>query len=229
MSDRYAPPEGTEAEHPGGPAGGDDRGGDPEVTLSEETPDVKVVDRRWWARKDSDSDGTRSDKPAYVEELETQLAHKDGLLSDYAARYKTAAKEFEDTRVRLRKEVAKDVDREKRRVLTSFLEIVDNLDRAIEASRETADDSSGVVSLLTGVEMVRQQFLLTLHSHGVERIEVGAARFDPNRHDAISVVPVTDPERDDMVIDVVKPGYQLGDEVLRPATVTVGKLARAPQ
>ena len=228
MSERSAPPNEVEKEHPSGPADARDRDG--EGDLPEEAPAVRVVDRRWWARDEpQNDDAARSDKPTYIEELETQLAHKDTLLTDYAARYKTAAKEFEDTRVRLRKEVAKDVEREKRRVLTSFLEIMDNLDRAIDASRDASDPSPGVVSLLQGVEMVRQQFLLTLHSYGVERIEAGAAPFDPNLHDAISVVPVTDTERDDVVMDVVKPGYRLGDEVLRPATVTVGKLAPAPQ
>jgi molecular chaperone GrpE (heat shock protein) len=230
VSNRSTPPEGTETERPIAPAEDRGRDGEAEADQSEETPDVRVVDRRWWARDDSESpEGARSDKPTYVEELETQLVHKDELLTDYAARYKTAAKEFEDTRVRLRKEVAKDIDREKRRVLASFLDIVDNLDRAIAASRDAADDSPGVVSLLTGVEMVRQQFLLTLNSYGVERIEAGGTQFDPNRHDAISVVPVTDSEQDGVVINVVKPGYQLADEILRPATVTVGKLAPEPQ
>ena len=230
MSEQATPPNKVGKERPSG--AGDERNRDDrgEGTLAEETPAVRVVDRRWWARDEPENhDAARSDKPTYIEELETQLAHKDTLLADYAARYKTAAKEFEDTRVRLRKEVAKDVEREKRQVLTSFLEIIDNLDRAIDASHAASDTGSGAVSLLQGVEMVRQQFLLTLNSYGVERIEAGAAPFDPNLHDAISVVPVTDTERDDVVIDVVTPGYRLGDEVLRPATVTVGKLAPAPR
>ena len=158
-----------------------------------------------------------------------QLADKDKLLTDYAARYKAAASEFEDTRVRLRKGAAKDVEREKREVLTSFLEGIDNLDRAIDASRDASADNPGMVKLLEGVEMVRQQFLLTLSSYGVERIDASGAPFDPNLHDAISVATVTDAAREDVVIDVVKPGYQLAEEVLRPATVTVGKLAPAPE
>jgi len=230
VNKRSAPPEEETVELGRGPQDDQDRVGDGETDRPGGTPDVKVVDRRWWARDTAESDErARSDKPSYIEELETRLADKDKLLTDYAARFKAAANEFEETRVRLRKEVAKDVEREKRGVIASFLEIIDNLDRAIEASRGTSDDNPGVVKLLTGVEMVRQQFLLTLSSYGVAPIDAGGESFDPNLHDAISVTPVTDPAHEGVVIDVVKPGYRLGDDVLRPASVTVGKLAPAPE
>ena len=229
MSERSESPDEVEVERGSEPQ--DDRGGTvgDEADLSEDAP-VKVVDRRWWARDDAENGGDdRSDKPTYVAELETQLADKDRLLTDYASRYTTAANEFEESRVRLRNEVAKDVEREKRRVLTSFLDVIDNLERAIAASRNASDDNPGVVNLLKGVEMVRQQFLATLSRYGAKPIDATGALFDPNLHDAISVVPVNDTEHEGLVIDVVKPGYQLDDEVLRPAIVTVGKLAQGPE
>jgi molecular chaperone GrpE len=230
VNKRSAPPSEEAAELGNGPQDDQDRAGHGETDQAGEAPGVKVVDRRWWARDVTESgEAARSDKPTYIEELETQLADKDKLLTDYTARYKAAANEFEETRVRLRKEVTKDVEREKRRVIASFLEIIDNLDRAIDASRGTSDDNPGVVKLLTGVEMVRQQFLLTLSGYGVAPIDAGGEPFDPNLHDAISVTPVTDPAHEGVVVDVVKPGYQLGDDVLRPASVTVGKLAPAPE
>lgn len=193
---------------------------------SESASDLRVIDRRWWARSEDDADGADpgSGKPTYVEDLEKQLADKDELLKDYAARYKAAADDFERTRVRLRKEVAKDVEREKRRVLGSFLEVIDNLERAIEAARAGGDDQVAAESLLEGVAMVRRQFLDTLEGHGVTPIAADGQPFDPNLHDALSIIPVTESNRENMVIDVVKPGYQINDEILRPASVTVGKL-----
>ena len=53
---------------------------------------------------------------------------------------------------------------------------------------------------------------------------VRGERFDPQRHEAIALVPVTDPAQDGQVIDVMREGYLIGDEVLRPAAVAVGKL-----
>ena len=72
--------------------------------------------------------------------------------------------------------------------------------------------------------MVRQQFLATFDGHGVQPIDAAGEPFDPNLHDAVSTVPVTETDREGRVIDVVTPGYRVEDEVLRPARVTVGKL-----
>lgn len=197
---------------------------DPDPAL--ETTTVRVVDKRWHARENiGDGAEDRSSKPTFLEELELKLADKEKLLSEYAERYKSVTKEFEETRARLRKEVTKDVQREKRAVLTSFLEVLDNLDRAIQASLEAANINPNVVGLLEGVKMVRQQFLSTLENHGVDSIDAAGMPFDPNVHDAISVVPVTTSDRDGYVIEVVTPGYQIADEVLRPASVTVGKFS----
>src|SRR5437867_7409479 len=64
---------------------------------------VKVVDRRWWARGDDGAPAERSSKPSYVEELEQQLAEKDRLAREYIAKYRQAASEFEESRLRLRR------------------------------------------------------------------------------------------------------------------------------
>ena len=136
-----------------------------------------------------------------------------------------AAAELENDRVRLKREIAKDVDREKRRVLATFLEIIDNLDRALEAGQESSSDGA----LLQGVGMIQQQFLDTLQKHQVSRIDATGDTFDPTKHNAISMVPVSTAAQDNIVIDVVKPGYQVGDEVLRPANVTVGKYEENPE
>ena len=187
-----------------------------------ESPALRVVDKRWWAQADGEisADGKeRSTKPAYVEDLEKQLAEKDELLRDYAARYKEAVKEFEEAPVRVRREMAKDVEREKRKVLAAFLEVVDNLDRAIEAGHTgSADDA-----LLTGVEMVRQQFLSVLGGYGVTPIEAAGQKFDPTLHNAVSMVPVTDAAQHNVVVTVITLGYRVEDEILRPASVAVGR------
>lgn len=183
---------------------------------------VRVVDRRWWAQETAETDAEpRSNKPTYVEDLERQLAEKDGLVTSYAAKYKEAAAEFEEARLRLRREISKDIEREKRRVLATFLDIVDNLDRALEAAGEGADSSAG--ALVKGVEMVRRQVLGTLEGHGVTPIDAAGEAFDPTQHDAISTIAVEDPQQQDVVVEVVKLGYRIGEDVLRPSGVVVGK------
>ena len=185
---------------------------------------VKVVDRRWWARGE-DSDTATAErtslKPTYVEELERQLAEKDKQVQEYLGKYRQAAQEFENARARMRKEVAKDAERSRREVLVSLLEVVDNLDRAIDAARQS--DTSPNDRLLQGVELVRQQFLAKLDGFGIRRIEPGGEPFNPSLHEAVSAVPAADPSQDGHVVGVVRPGYTIGDEVLRPALVAVAK------
>jgi molecular chaperone GrpE len=190
---------------------------------------VKVVDRRRW-REDGESNPAAAPqaplKPTYVEELERKLAQREKEAEEYLAKYRQASREFEDARARMRKELAKDAERSRREVLISLLEVVDNLDRAIDAavrlraapSAERADDA-----FLQGVEMVRAQFLATLDGFGVKRIATEGATFDPLLHEAVSAVPANDPSEDGRIVGIVRQGYRIGDEVLRPALVAVAK------
>src|SRR6478736_4604902 len=143
---------------------------------------VKVVDRRWWARGDDAAPAERSNKPSYVEELEQQLAEKDRLAKEYIAKYRQASTEFEESRLRLRREISKDIERGRREILADLLEVVDNLDRAIDAARQSPSPEA----LLQGVEMVQRQFLAKLEGLGVRRINVDGAAFDPSQHEAVA-------------------------------------------
>jgi molecular chaperone GrpE len=185
---------------------------------------VKVVDKRWWARGD-DGGAPRADqagqKPTYVEELERRAADAEKQAQEYLGKYRQAAQEFEDARARMRKELAKDAERSRRDVLVSLIEVVDNLDRALDAAMKSGKDKAD--PLLQGVEMVQQQFLAKLDGFGVKRIDALGAEFDPSLHEAVTAVPAPDAASDGRVMGVITHGYRIGDEVLRPALVAVGK------
>jgi molecular chaperone GrpE len=185
---------------------------------------VKVVDRRRW-REDGEANASAADqpslKPSYVEELEQRAAQAEKQAQEYLGKYREAAKEFEDARARMRKELAKDAERSRREVFVTLLEVVDNLDRAIDAALKTG--TSVTDPLLHGVEMVRQQFLAKLEGFGVKRIDSEGQLFDPLLHEAISTVPAPDSASDGLVLGIVAHGYRIGDDVLRPAMVAVGK------
>jgi len=119
----------------------------------------------------------------------------------------------------MRKELARDAERNRREVLVSLLEVLDNLDRAVDAAR-----AAGTVAadpFLQGVDIVRQQFIAKLEGFGVRRVASEGARFDPLLHEAVSAVPVEDPAEDGRIVGVVRSGYTIGEEVLRPALVAV--------
>jgi len=182
--------------------------------------DLKVTDRRWWVKGENNEQPVEEPKlkPTYIEELEARLATKDQELQELLAKYRGASDEFDQARARLRKEVSKDVERGRRSMLVSFLEVLDNLDRALQSAGDRADDP-----VVQGVALVRQQFLTTLEGFGVQRVDPVGEPFDPARHEAVTAVAPSDACPEGRVCGVIKPGYLLGEDVLRPAMVAVAQ------
>ena len=194
-----------------------------EPVSEQDEPQVRVVDRRWWAQSEgvevSDREERGGRKPTYVEELEQRLADTTSQMQTYLNEHRRALEDLEQAKVRIRREASREVDRHKRALLTELLDVIDNLDRAI------ASDSDRSSPLLRGVELVRSQFLAKLEALGVSRIEAVGQPFDANRHEAVSTEPVSNPSQEGIVTRVVKEGYAMGDELLRPAAVIVGASA----
>lgn len=189
------------------------------VTNEKREPQVRVVDRRWWARERSTEEpDVAQRKPTYVEQLERQLADQATHLQTIAAEHRRSQDEFEQARVRLRRDVAREVERGKRAILFELLEVLDNLDRAIAAAEPSSNPQ-----LVRGVELVRDQFRAKLQGFGVTRVEAMGHPFDATRHEAVTTTPVEDPAQDGIVVAVLKEGYAIGDDVLRPAAVVVGR------
>jgi molecular chaperone GrpE len=188
---------------------------------------LKVVDRRRW-REDGELNPEAAPqaslKPTYVEELEQRVAQSEKQAQELLAKYRQASQEFEDARARMRKELAKDAERNRREVFVSLLDVVDNLERAIGAAlRPRSGQANDDDPLLQGVRMVRDQFLTKLEGFGVKRIASEGQRFDPQLHEAVTTIPAPDPSSDGLILGVVAHGYRIGEDVLRPALVAVGK------
>lgn len=133
-----------------------------------------------------------------------------------------ALAELEDAKQRLRRDNERELDRQRGRVLEALLPVLDNLERSIAA----AESSRNVQALLDGMKLVHGQFLAALVPFGLERVSAVGSRFDPAQHDAIAIVPVSDPAQDGVVIAEVEPAYRVAGRVVRPAKVQVG---RGPQ
>jgi molecular chaperone GrpE len=156
-----------------------------------------------------------------LDELQRQLARKDAELQRAHQRATQAHAEVEAIERRLAAASAKELERRTRALIASFLHVVDDLDRAITAAR-TADHPADVV---TGIELVRRELLARFGQLGVAHAPALGERFDPERHEAMAVVPVIDPAQDGVVVAVMREGYSIGDDTLRPAGVAVGKRA----
>ena len=100
-----------------------------------------------------------------------------------------------------------------------LLPVIDNLERAIAA--EVTDEQSN--SLKKGVEMVLESLNVALKEEGIEEIPAKGEQFDPNIHQAVQIVPVSEGVEADTIVEVLQKGYKLQDRVLRASMVIVAQ------
>jgi molecular chaperone GrpE len=136
-------------------------------------------------------------------------------LAEMEARWKRAAADLANYRKRAERSLEQQRQQEREAVLRHWLPVVDNLERAL-----TYRDSAAFEHLWEGLEAVRRQATDILGHYGVSRMQTLGEPFDPARHDAISLAP-GGPEG--MILDEISPGYQIGEDTLRPAQVIVAK------
>lgn len=158
---------------------------------------------------------------ADVLELTAQIAKKDAELVKANARADHAHAEIEAAGKRLAAASAKELEQRTRKLLDSFLPVIDDLDRAITAAKPIPESAD----VVEGLGLVRRGVLTRLGQFGVTHAPALGEKFDPQRHEALAMVPVADPAQDGRVIDVMREGYLIGDDTLRPAGVAVGKRA----
>lgn len=105
-----------------------------------------------------------------------------------------------------------------------ILGVADNLRRALEAVPDDMANNAeaSMAALIEGVQMTERELLNALQKHGIRKIEPEGEKFDPNFHQAMFEVP--NPEvASGTVVQIVQPGYVIGERVLRPAMVGVAK------
>jgi len=109
-----------------------------------------------------------------------------------------------------------------------LLPVVDSLEKAVESTE--GHDSSGdlVASIRQGVELTLDMFLSGLKKFNVERLNPVGEPFDPQYHEAMSMVPAPNAEPNS-VVAVMQKGYLLNGRVVRPAMVMVAKPQDAPK
>ena len=171
----------------------------------------------------------QSDAPAAVAlddlSVEELRAHTAQAIQD-ADKFRDAAlraeAEMQNVRRRAEREVEHAVKYGVEKILQNLLPVMDSLEKAIESAEQAGADTEATQAIIEGMGLCQRLFLDVLTKEGVAVVDPHGEPFNPNLHQAISMVENAEVEPNS-VVAVVQKGYQLNSRLVRPAMVMVAK------
>lgn len=151
-------------------------------------------------------------------DLELEQARKN--LEEMTKKYTYLAAELDNTNRRFERERVNLLKFGNEKLLKDLLDVVDNFERTIEAIGSDSDEK--IQNIVTGIEMVKKQFVESLGKFGLEPVEAIGKEFDPNFHEAIGK-EMKEKAKDEEVIKEYQKGYILNGRLLRASKVIVNK------
>jgi molecular chaperone GrpE len=195
---------------------------------------VRVTDRRRVYLDDKGGEHVNEEaekpnlKPTYVEELEARTKAAEKQVQEVQSRFdqlrQQLQRETDETRQRLNRAADERAAAEKANFISALLPVMDDLNRAIDAVSENTSREA----LLEGVRSIATSFQSALASAGVEAIVAVGEEFNPELHEAVDTEE-TAGDMDGKVIQEYSRGFRMGDRLLRPARVKVGRAGQARQ
>ena len=142
-------------------------------------------------------------------------------LSEEIDHYKSIAQRAQADLVNYRSRASQEIEEAKRAVqfgvISRFISIVDDLERAVENAPEEAQ-----IEWREGVELVLRNLEKALELEGVSQIDSLGKSFDPREHEALLYEENSETE-DGLILNVIQQGYRLNERIIRPARVIVSK------
>jgi molecular chaperone GrpE len=158
------------------------------------------------------AEASQPEAPATVDD---QLRAAELKAAEHHDAWLRAKAEADNIRKRAQDDVAKAHKFGIERFATDLLAVRDSLEAALAAENATAEN------MRSGVELTLRQLEAAFDRHQLREINPAGEKFDPHRHQAISMLPSE--KEPNTVINVLQKGYSLHDRVIRPALVTVAK------
>ena len=181
-----------------------------DVTIDDEVVEAELVE------DEQSSTSPENDAADQVERDLDELGETKRERDEYLELAQRTKADFENYRKRVSKEASEALARGKAELARELVPVIDNLERALEASPSDSD------ALVKGVSMVLEELRAKLAAAGVESFDPTGERFDPQLHEALSTRPAEGTEAG-TVIETVEKGYRLNGQVLRPARVVVSQ------
>ena len=185
--------------------------------------------------KEPELEAAGTPRPVQVEEQPAPTAQDEPRdeLEEWRDRALRLQADMENYRKRQQRYAQNQIEQERSRLLNGFLEIVDDLERALATPNVDDDLPRGVGlrhgdglrrsdALRRGVELTHRAAIQLLQREGAVAIPAEQQPFDPNWHEAVATIPRNGSEvAPGTVVQVVETGYRINDQLLRPAKVVV--------
>lgn len=153
------------------------------------------------------------------ESVEAQLAKAQDTIKDYWDQMMRLRAEIENNRKRTDRDIENAHKYALKNFIESLLPIIDSMELGQAAALA---DNATLESIREGYSMTMSMFVQALERHGLQQIDPLGEKFDPQRHQAISMIEAADTESN-IVIEVMQKGFALNDRLVRPAMVVVAK------
>jgi molecular chaperone GrpE len=163
--------------------------------------------------------GEASLEPGAASAFQQRAQLAEDRLAEVLNAYRQLKTENETFRERVTKNLERRLDQRIERLLLKFIEILDNLDRALDATEQVYTGTP----MIEGIILVRTQLLSVLKDEGLERIPVLGLPYDPSVAEAVETRPVPDAEHHHVVVKELLRGYRLNGRVARAARVAIGE------
>ncbi|WP_029652302.1 nucleotide exchange factor GrpE [Marinobacter daepoensis] len=163
-----------------------------------------------------------------VAEEGSELESLQQKLQEYQEQALRAQAEMQNVRRRAEIDVEKAHKFALEKFVKELLPVADSLEKAVESTEGHEEAGELVASIREGVEMTLTLFMNSLKKFSVEQVNPVGEPFDPQQHEAMSMVPAPGAEPNS-VVAVVQKGYLLNGRVVRPAMVVVAKAEDAPK
>lgn len=155
-----------------------------------------------------------------ISQLRAELEEVKQKECEYLSGWQRERAEFFNYKKRIEREQAQGGQNAFANAIRRYLDIADDLERALKSKNRPAEGESGTWA--EGIDLIHRKMLAAFEADGIKLIDTNGKFFDPNLHEAISHEDSPNHESG-QIIEVVQPGYILGDRVIRPARVRVAR------